>query len=1055
MNDRGFYLRRHPWAIILILWAVCIIRGVLYVSINPVFEGPDETMHYSYIQELCEHQRLPVYGRSMISREIDLSINYLPTAGMVTLVPQPSQNISIPRHEDYWTISDETRESMRKKLDRIPRGFRKKDSTTEQYEAHHPPLYYALCTPVYKALEHKDLIDILYAIRLFSALVASLTVPLGYLALRAWFPVRPRLSVIVMTIVVFMPVFYFDTARIGNDSFGVPLFTALLWASGVCWRGNWKPRESLALGFLLGLGLLTKAYFLAAIPPVLLLYLIKFIQERPSWKTTAANLGILLSCMLAVGGWWYVRNIIVYGGLTGLPEAAALGSVSAFHWVDALGEINLFRFLRRIIDTHLWPGNWSLLDLPKPVEKMFRFLLLAGLIGFVISVIRNFFKNRTNISAWSPLILIFFYLFFLAAMLFHTLQAWGTFSYIQTGGWFLCALIVIEVAMLVQGVDFLLSGLIFRFRAYFLFIAFFIVIDLFGIFFRIIPYYTGLAVKDEHHGLVFFPVPADLLELGQIAITRLTVNKPAWISQNFVLLLGMVVLLIPIFVTALILLADRSVERKKKAAVPQPAGAPMPRIGGIRPVYFGLLIFGASLLQGFLWATITPPLQAPDEPAHFGYVQHLGENDLLSLPTAPNRLSQELAGVSDMLKLDKIKFNNASNFNFTSEETISYSRKIDEMPRSSRTTPSEMNNTASHYPPLYYWFGSLGYRLFYDKNILSRFFSTRIVSVLMTALSLLVAFFAARRFFKNDEISARTAVLLLLFHPMYAYIGSCVNCDAMLYLVSMIVLYLFIRILQEGPTWKLQSAVCICIAAGLLTKPTFAAMVPLWILVVGITNLRKGLDRRKTLMHLGFTLAVLTVAGLLYVQLGRRHLAFWLTSMQAGSVGEHRSFLNYLGYSFLNLIRPWTLMCKRLLTSYWANFGWKDTPFPHYGIYLLAYLSLIAAGLHAAYRILKRPETWHKGQNGLISFSLLGSIIFSAGIIVMGFTIAHDAWESGNLQGRYFFPVILLNMLVMTAGLVHCIKNDIRKRQVAVVLVSSMMLWHFASYLLVIERFYL
>ncbi|MBU0754437.1 MAG: glycosyltransferase family 39 protein, partial [Planctomycetes bacterium] len=482
--------RSYRW-FLLLLWLVCIVRGVLYVSLNPIFEGPDETMHYAYIQELAEHRRLPVYQESRLSREIAWALKYLPTAGVDSLLPKAEKDVLTPRHENYWQRSSFELDKMQKNLSKITRIQRKKNSIIVQYEAHHPPLYYLLGAFVYRGFEDRNLIDILFAVRLLSVFLASLTVPLGFMALRAWMPGQSRLSMIVMAITVFMPVFYFDTSRVGNDSLGVPLFTGLLWVCGIFWHSDWKLKYSFGLGLLLGLGLITKAYFLAAVPPIILMILIKILQDRPALKKVLRSFLVILLCTVGIAGWWYIRNCRLYGSFTGLPELLSLKEVKPLHWIEALKEINLFRFLRRIIDTHLWPGNWSLLDLPKTTEKIFRLFLIAGLLGFVVRVFRDFFKNTEKKPFWSSCVLISFYLVFLCGMLFHSLQAWGAIGYIQTGGWFLCALIVIETVMLVQGMDFLFSGFILRWKGYLLFLLFFIGIDLFGIFYRIIPFYTG------------------------------------------------------------------------------------------------------------------------------------------------------------------------------------------------------------------------------------------------------------------------------------------------------------------------------------------------------------------------------------------------------------------------------------------------------------------------------------------------------------------------------------------------------------------------------------
>ena len=62
--------------------------------------------------------------------------------------------------------------------------------------------------------------------------------------------------------------------------------------------------RAVTVGVLLGLGLLTKAYFLTAIPATALIFLMPLTGLRkPLWRP----LGIVLLVALSISGWWYTR----------------------------------------------------------------------------------------------------------------------------------------------------------------------------------------------------------------------------------------------------------------------------------------------------------------------------------------------------------------------------------------------------------------------------------------------------------------------------------------------------------------------------------------------------------------------------------------------------------------------------------------------------------------------------------------------------------------------------------------------------------------------------
>src|SRR4051794_7284867 len=92
------------------------------------------------------------------------------------------------------------------------------------------------------------------------------------------------------------------------------------------------------------------------------------------------------------------------------------------------------------------------------------------------------------------------------------------------------------------------------------------------------------------------------------------------------------------------------------------APAPSPHQGAARPScprmrrrvpgpLVALLL--ASTLLGIAWALLTPAFQAPDENAHFAYVQALGED--LRLPGDPARrtFSQQQFAANDAVNADQ------------------------------------------------------------------------------------------------------------------------------------------------------------------------------------------------------------------------------------------------------------------------------------------------------------------------------------------------------------------------------------------------------------------
>jgi hypothetical protein len=340
-----------------------------------------------------------------------------------------------------------------------------------------------------------------------------------------------------------MPLFYFDTSRIGNDSLGVPIFTAMILLCGVIWNKNWSYLLTAGLAIILGLGLLTKAYFTAAIPPITALFLLKNLYDRTSLKNFLNHLVILFIGSLMICSWWYIRNYINYGTFTGLYESIIDNSDNSRSWYLAIFDINLGRFFRRVLDTHLWPGHWSFVKIPKYFSRAYRIIFFLGFFLFTIRILHAIVKKREKKENFTNILIWLFYTIFWIAMYYHTLQAWNLMGHIMTGGWYLCAVIVFEVVILVKACSFFIRKGSLQFITYLAIFFFFIITETYGIFLRLLPFYSGIAYKTEEKRFILKTNSLGLYEYVNTIIHRLTWNQPDWITKEFLFSLFFLILI--------------------------------------------------------------------------------------------------------------------------------------------------------------------------------------------------------------------------------------------------------------------------------------------------------------------------------------------------------------------------------------------------------------------------------------------------------------------------------------------------------------------------------
>jgi hypothetical protein len=136
---------------------------------------------------------------------------------------------------------------------------------------------------------------------------------------------------------------------------------------------------TIALGVILGLGMLTKLFMA---PLLLSAGLIFFIRPSREWPKAILHLATVAALTAIIAGWWYLRNYDLYGDFTAVKVNEQLvGS----HRSDPMS-------LREAFDTGaLWMGRlWFDAKLVKPTERWFQVfdwlglgLLLTGLAALL------------------------------------------------------------------------------------------------------------------------------------------------------------------------------------------------------------------------------------------------------------------------------------------------------------------------------------------------------------------------------------------------------------------------------------------------------------------------------------------------------------------------------------------------------------------------------------------------------------------------------------------------------------------------------------------------
>jgi 4-amino-4-deoxy-L-arabinose transferase-like glycosyltransferase len=164
--------------------------------------------------------------------------------------------------------------------------------------------------------------------RLASILMSTATVFFAYLFARELFPSRADnqadgalalLRLAVPALVACTPMFAFISGSVNNDNAAVLFSTiGLWWALRLLRTGALTARNAAIAGLFAGLGALSKSSALGLIGLFGLAALLTFKRDLRCFVTRLVGFAVvMLAVTLAISGWWFVRNLVLYGDLLG------------------------------------------------------------------------------------------------------------------------------------------------------------------------------------------------------------------------------------------------------------------------------------------------------------------------------------------------------------------------------------------------------------------------------------------------------------------------------------------------------------------------------------------------------------------------------------------------------------------------------------------------------------------------------------------------------------------------------------------------------------------
>ncbi|MCY3977278.1 MAG: glycosyltransferase family 39 protein [Chloroflexi bacterium] len=152
----------------------------------------------------------------------------------------------------------------------------------------------------------------LYAIRALTLGMGALTVWAVYQSARVVLPDERGVAVLAASLTAFNPQFLFISASVSNDTLVNMLAALIAWRMLVMLRDGFETRRDLALALLVALASLTKLSGLVLGGAVALAAIWRLIHRR-DLRGFLRLASMMLIAWLLIAGWWYARNLTLYG----------------------------------------------------------------------------------------------------------------------------------------------------------------------------------------------------------------------------------------------------------------------------------------------------------------------------------------------------------------------------------------------------------------------------------------------------------------------------------------------------------------------------------------------------------------------------------------------------------------------------------------------------------------------------------------------------------------------------------------------------------------------
>jgi len=382
-------------------------------------------------------QRLALFQRQRLTKEHSVILagllgTFLVLAvGYGALIP-PGEGVDETAHFAYAVYVKEERS--------LPIQPQTPEEGVDVWMGHHPPLYYVLGALAISWVDTTDFPDVfrpnphfvwqenvgdngwnvmlhvgqdrfpwrgsvlgLYVLRFLTAGLGLLALYCAYQAGRLLFPNQPWAPLGAAAAVGLNPSFIFMASTVHHDALQTAIFALTTWWAVRFVREEERWYDTWLCGSLLGASMLVKLSGISLVPVVALALILRAWRTR-DWRRVGGQ-ALRIYCTAAlVCGWWFVRNLALYGDPLGwqmfLNVHSHMVRTAPYTWYTFAHE-----FLAQLWRTFWGAYGYMHITFPEIVRYPWALSGLAG-IGLVIGLLQSRSAPHARWPEWAVAIAV-------------------------------------------------------------------------------------------------------------------------------------------------------------------------------------------------------------------------------------------------------------------------------------------------------------------------------------------------------------------------------------------------------------------------------------------------------------------------------------------------------------------------------------------------------------------------------------------------------------------------------------------------------------------------